>query len=244
MAFRVAHTRVNLVADDPAVESAGGVNPSHWNADHTIEGLDDLATNVRGSTVISNSAATYNMTAEESLCNNVLFSSSYVGAVTVNYFESSNNPSEIVFCNYSVYPVTLNIAGNSLAVPSGALLCIAYAFGVGAKIAGTTWGNIWGSITDQADLYAALPKTVNVSVDFGASFTDKAQTVVTGKSWVTGSSCIIPQVLTPAGVDPDEMYLLGIRAEISDIVAGDGFTVTLYSESEAKGIYSVMCLGV
>jgi hypothetical protein len=50
--------------------------------------------------------------------------------------------------------------------------------------------------------------------------------------------------LTPAGVDPDEMYLLGIRAEISDIVAGDGFTVTLYSESEAKGIYSVMCLGV
>jgi hypothetical protein len=85
---------------------------------------------------------------------------------------------------------------------------------------------------------------VRVSVDFGASFTDKAQTVVTGQAWVTSTSCIIPQVLTPSGVDPDEMYLLDIRAEISDIVNGDGFTVTLYSEPKAKGTFSVMCLGV
>lgn len=85
---------------------------------------------------------------------------------------------------------------------------------------------------------------VLVSVDFGASFTDKAQTVVTGQTWVTSGSNITAQVLTPSGVDPDEMYLLDIKAVISEIVNGTGFTVTLYSQPEAKGIYSVMCLGV
>lgn len=85
---------------------------------------------------------------------------------------------------------------------------------------------------------------VNVSVDFGASFTDKAQTVVTGQTWVTGTSCIIPKILTPAASDVDEMYLLNLRAEISSLVVGTGFTVTLYSEPEAKGTYNVMCLGV
>ena len=86
--------------------------------------------------------------------------------------------------------------------------------------------------------------SANVSVDFGASFTDKAQTIVTGKTWVTSTSCIIPQILTPSGTDPDEMYLLNMRAEISDLVVGTGFTVTVYSEPEARGTYNVMCLGV
>ncbi len=84
---------------------------------------------------------------------------------------------------------------------------------------------------------------ITVTVDFGSSFTDKAQTVVTGQSWVTTSSEIVPMVRTPAGVDPDEMYLLNFRPVISDLVAG-GFTLTLYSDAEATGTYTVMCIGV
>lgn len=86
--------------------------------------------------------------------------------------------------------------------------------------------------------------SVTVTLPFGASFTDKAQTVVTGQTWVAADSEIVPQVLTPSGVDPDEMRLLDFKAVISDLVAGTGFTVTLYSEPEAKGDYSVMCIGV
>ena len=86
--------------------------------------------------------------------------------------------------------------------------------------------------------------SVLVSCDFGASFTDKAQTVVTGEAWVTATSNISAQVITPIGVDPDEMYLLDLKPVISERVLGVGFTVTLYSRPEAKGIYEVMCTGV
>jgi len=85
---------------------------------------------------------------------------------------------------------------------------------------------------------------VSVAVDFGSSFTDKASTVVVGQSWVTSSSVIVATVPSPPGVDPDELYLLNIRPVISDLIDGVGFTVTLYSEAEAKGIYNVNCMGV
>ena len=83
-----------------------------------------------------------------------------------------------------------------------------------------------------------------VAVDFGASFTDKAQTVVTGEAWVTAASSINAQVRTTAGADPDEMRLLNLQPVVSDIVPGDGFTLTLYSEPEARGVYNVMVSGV
>jgi hypothetical protein len=88
---------------------------------------------------------------------------------------------------------------------------------------------------------AVKPHKVISTLDFGASFSDKAQTVVTGQTWVTSSSVITPHIL---GVTPDEMYLLDIKTVISDIVVGTGFTVTLWSEPEAKGTYSVMCMGM
>lgn len=86
--------------------------------------------------------------------------------------------------------------------------------------------------------------SLTVSCNFGASWTDKAQTVVTGQAWVAAGTEIVPAVKTPAGVDPDEMRLLDFKAVISDLVDGVGFTVTLYSETEAKGTYDVMCMGV
>lgn len=84
---------------------------------------------------------------------------------------------------------------------------------------------------------------VRVSVDFGAGYTDKAQTVVTGEAWVTALSCLAAAVLTPAGVDPDDMYLLDFRVVISDLVVGDGFTITVYSPPTATGVYEVMVIG-
>jgi hypothetical protein len=86
--------------------------------------------------------------------------------------------------------------------------------------------------------------SVTTTLAFGASFTDKAQTVVTGQAWVTSTSEIVAQVRTPAGVDPDEMRLLDFEISISDFVVGTGFTVTLYSEPEARNDYEVMCIGV
>jgi len=76
---------------------------------------------------------------------------------------------------------------------------------------------------------------------FGASFTDRAATVVTGQTWVGASSCIIPSILT---TNIDEAQLLDMSVIISDLVVGVGFTVTALCENEARGNYSIMCLGV
>lgn len=90
----------------------------------------------------------------------------------------------------------------------------------------------------------SLPaRTVAASLAFGASFTDKAETVVTGQTWVTANTRISAQVLTPTGTDPDEMYLLDLRPVVSSISAGNGWTVTLYTQPEARGTYTVMCVG-
>jgi len=98
---------------------------------------------------------------------------------------------------------------------------------------------------DAGDTFTVTSNTYSTraTVDFGAGWSDKAQTVLTGQTWVTANSEFTAQVLTPSGTDPDEMYLLGMRVEISDIVAGTGFTVTVYSEAEASGTYTVLVIG-
>ena len=101
-----------------------------------------------------------------------------------------------------------------------------------------TYNDAGDSLTVASNTYS-----IRVTVDFGAGWSDKAQTVVTGQTWVTANSEFTAQVLTPSGTDPDEMYLLGMRVEISDIVAGTGFTVTVYSEAEASGSYTVLLIG-
>ena len=110
-------------------------------------------------------------------------------------------------------------------------------------------GDMGAAQADIVALEAAVaaivaPDVVSVTLDFGASFTDKAQTVVTGQTWVSLSSVITPTVMCPLGIDTDEIRLLDMRPVISDLVAGVGFTVTLYSEPEARGTYTVSCVGV
>jgi hypothetical protein len=92
---------------------------------------------------------------------------------------------------------------------------------------------------------SSLPSTgsnkVTATCSFGASFTDRATTVVTGQTWVGASSCISPSILV---TNIDEAQLLNMSVIISDLVVGDGFTVTALCENEARGDYSIMCLGV
>jgi hypothetical protein len=114
------------------------------------------------------------------------------------------------------------------------------------KEADDNWSDINTELGALSGTVAALPVTQSVaaSLAFGGTFTDKAQTVVTGQAWVAADSKIAAQVLTPSGTDPDELYLLNLRPVISDLVPGTGFTVTLYSEAQARGTYTVNCIGV
>ena len=83
-----------------------------------------------------------------------------------------------------------------------------------------------------------------ITADFGSSYSDKKQVVVTGRTWVTASTVFIPQVLTPSGMDTDEMYLYKFRIEISDKVVGIGYTVTVYTETEYTGTVQVMLIAI
>lgn len=85
--------------------------------------------------------------------------------------------------------------------------------------------------------------SVTAEVDFGATFADKAQIVVTGQAWVTANSNIVANILCPSGTDPDELYLIDFKTVVSNLVPGVGFTVTVYTTPQAKGAYEVMCLG-
>jgi hypothetical protein len=141
-----------------------------------------------------------------------------------------------------------SVVNLSLGTPTATTYPVSNSKGTGFSIPSAT--------TAEAGLFQATDKTkldgiatgatktnfLTQAVDFGASFTDKAQTTVAA-TWVTPTSRITPQVLTPTGSDPDEMYLLNIRPVISNIVNGVGFTLTLYSEPEAKGSYDVMIIG-
>ncbi len=53
MALTVTHTKVSAIADDPASVIAGEVVPSDWNANHTIVGQVNLATEVTGNLAAS-----------------------------------------------------------------------------------------------------------------------------------------------------------------------------------------------
>jgi hypothetical protein len=99
--------------------------------------------------------------------------------------------------------------------------------------------------TDSADVTINVGgNSVTATVNFGASFTDKASVVVVGQAWVAATSEIVAQPMVPVSVDPDEMRLLGFEWYISSLVAGVGFTLTVYSQSEARGTYDFSCIGV
>lgn len=119
-------------------------------------------------------------------------------------------------------------------------------FEAAGRVRGLLAPALAGDAANKAYVDAAVAggNAIQVTVNFGASFTDEAVSVLTGLTWVTLTTVLVPFVLTPVGTDPDEMRLLGIRVEISDIVDGVGFTVTLHTEQEAKGSYTVNIIGI
>lgn len=86
-------------------------------------------------------------------------------------------------------------------------------------------------------------KGFDVTVDFGASFTNNASATVTGLPWVTTNSRIIVAPKT-SGTDSDEIAALGFQWVVHSFVAGDGFTLTVLTEVEAKGTYTFSCIGI
>lgn len=82
---------------------------------------------------------------------------------------------------------------------------------------------------------------VDVVLDFGASFSDRAQTVVTGETWVSSSSALWVSQISG---NVDESILLDMKFYTSDIVDGVGFTLSGYSQPEAKGTYTITVIGL
>ncbi len=83
--------------------------------------------------------------------------------------------------------------------------------------------------------------SVTATVDFGASFTHYATVAVTGQAWVTALSKIVAM---PSGGNPMENAILQFSPTVSDLVVGDGFTLSVYTPAKAKGTYTFSCLGV
>jgi hypothetical protein len=84
---------------------------------------------------------------------------------------------------------------------------------------------------------------VEVTVSFGASFTEYASTVVTGQAWVTGTSKIVVTASSTAAEAQDAL-LHGFRFAVTDLVVGNGFTLHVHAPVEAKGDYTFFCIGV
>ena len=84
---------------------------------------------------------------------------------------------------------------------------------------------------------------VTVSVDFGASFSHYAETVVTGEAWVTLTGAIAVTPLAPSG-DNMEIAVHSFQPVISDPIPGDGFTLSVFAPYEARGTYDFLCVGV
>lgn len=90
---------------------------------------------------------------------------------------------------------------------------------------------------------AGSANAVEVVVDFGSSFTHFAETVVTGETWVTVNSKIAVTPIAATGATV-ETALLSFHPVVHTLVAGTGFTLSVYTPIEAKGTYSFSCVGV
>lgn len=63
-------------------------------------------------------------------------------------------------------------------------------------------------------------------------------------AWASTTSPPVLTIITPTGMDPDEMMLYDFQAHVSDIVDGASFTITVYTNTGYSGDLNVMCVGV
>lgn len=92
---------------------------------------------------------------------------------------------------------------------------------------------------------AAAQGKVIVTVDFGATATHDASTVVTGQTWVSTDSVIVASAFSTTTDHPDavEALLEQIDYSVSALVAGDGFTLKAHAPNRTTGQYKVACVG-
>lgn len=105
---------------------------------------------------------------------------------------------------------------------------------------GTTYGREDGEWVAVA---AGGGNSVTVTVDFGASFSQYAETVVTGQTWVTAGSEITATPLASHGQEM-EVAVLSFQPVVTNIVAGTGFTLAVFAPYKARDTYTFSCIGV
>lgn len=102
--------------------------------------------------------------------------------------------------------------------------------------------DVQAAIDELAASGGGSGNSVLATVDFGASFTHYASASVAA-TWVTAGSEIVVTPLAASGQEV-ETALLSFNPVVSDLTAGVGFTLHVYTPIEAKGTYQFSCVGV
>lgn len=131
----------------------------------------------------------------------------------------------------ATFPIaTININSNDLTFPSA---FATYSFPAAS-----------GTIALLSDITAGSGGNgVVATVDFGSSFTSYATVTVVGQTWVAAGSKITVTPKADTGTEV-EVALMAFSCVVSDLVAGVGFTLNVFTDVEAKGTYTFSCVGV
>lgn len=110
---------------------------------------------------------------------------------------------------------------------------------VDAPSNGTTYGRnngAWSAISAGAGNSQIIP------LDF--AFNEYKASNGASISWINALRPPVMQVLTPVGMDPDEMMLYAFTAQLSGITTGVGGTVTVHTSTGYSGQLDVALIGV
>ncbi len=107
------------------------------------------------------------------------------------------------------------------------------------------------AVGDDSNDASAAPfaaRVLNVDVDFGTVDAQRASTSVLAVPWVKASPRPLAQCIgrpTAVAFAADEDVLVdGVRAIVTNIVAGVSFDVVAWSENGTNGIYTIQIIGV
>lgn len=148
--------------------------------------------------------------------------SAYAGTSCTNQFPRSLNASGAATCN------SIAIADHS-------------ATGTPSATTFYRGDNTWATPASGSG------NAVEVTITMPSDASGWAQTVVTGQTWVTGTSKIVCQPFNDGGDanNTDEVYSVAeFSTTVSTRVVGTGFTLTAMSPRGVSGTFKFHCLGV
>lgn len=98
------------------------------------------------------------------------------------------------------------------------------------------------TVSCAADTSGGNSVEVSLSLSGGSGI---FSTTVTGQTWVASGSEIVctPFGTTADGLTPEAVSIANLNVSVSDKVAGDGFTVNVYSPNGLEGTVRAHCLG-